>query len=186
MALCVGKPHTTTYIVQRQQNMEQSQIPPPSPQLPNHNNSPGISTIPNNRRDATATTGEEDGPTSSPPRDEANQLDVSACDTSRESDLSATASPEREFSIRATNFDRGQLKLRIASKRVNKKTANAPGSSGSHNKECASSPGSEDNESTEVFKSTTKSTDIAQDNLDVSDIKESSTSKKVRLHYLNV
>ena len=161
--------------------MEQSQIPPPSPQLPNHNNSPGISIVSNNGGDATATTREEDGPASSPAREEASQLDVSACDTSRESNLSATASPEREFSIRATNFDRGQLKLRIASKRVNKKTTNALGSSGSsNNKECTSSPHCEDNESTEVFKSTTKSTDIAQDNFDVSDIKESSASKKVR------
>ena len=84
-----------------------------------------------------ATTREEDGPASSPPRGEASQLDVSACDTSRESDLSTTASPEREFSIRATNFDRGQLKLRIASKPVNKKfdsgssNSNSDGSDGS-------------------------------------------------------
>ena len=139
--------------------MEQSQIPP---QL--SSNSPGT---PNNRDDTT--TG--DGPT------EANQLDVSACDTSRESDLSTT-SPEREFSIRETNFDRGQLKLRIASKRVNKKT-NVPGSSGG-NKECVSSPSSGD-ESTEDFKSTKTTDIIAQDNLDNSDIKEpTSTSKKVR------
>ena len=128
------------------------------------------------RGDATAR--EEDGPASSPPRGEANQLDVSACDASRESDLSTTASPEREFSIRATNFDRGQLKLRIASKPVNKKF----GSGSSNSKESVSSPGSEDHEGTEVFKSTPKSTDIAQDNLDTSDINDSSASKKVRLN----
>lgn len=153
--------------------MEQSQIPPPSPHLPNHDNSPGTNTV---HGDATAR--EEDGPASSPPRGEANQLDVSACDTSRESDLSTTASPEREFSIRATNFDRGQLKLRIASKPVNKKFD----SGSSNSKESVSSPGSEDDEGTEVFKSTPKSTDIAQDNLDTSDINDSSASKKVRLN----
>ena len=160
--------------------MEQSQIPPP-PQLPNHNNSPGTNTV---QGDATATTREEDGPASSPPRGEANQLDVSACNTSRESDLSMTASPEREFSIRATNFDRGQLKLRIASKPVNKKSTSTSGSGSSNNKESVSSPGNEDNEGTEVFKSTPKSTDIAQDNLDTSDINDSSASKKVGIMYV--
>ena len=157
--------------------MEQSQIPPPSPHLPNHDNSPGTNTV---RRDATAR--EEDGPASSPPRGEANQLDVSMCDTSRESDLSTTASPEREFSIRATNFDRGQLKLRIASKPVNKKF----GSGSSNSKESVSSPGSEDDKGTEVFKSTPKRTDIAQDNLDTSDINDSSASKKVRLKCMSL
>ena len=131
------------------------------------------------RGDATAR--EEDA--SSPPRGEANQLDVSACDTSRESDLSTTASPEREFSIRATNFDRGQMKLRIASKPVHKKFGSGSSNNKeSNNKESVSSPGSEDDGGTEVFKSTPKSTDIAQDNLDTSDINDSSASKKVRLN----
>ncbi len=58
--------------------------------------------------------------TQTPSKDaEASELDVSKCGTDITGDKWGR-SPEREFSIRATNFDRGQLKLRIASKRVKK------------------------------------------------------------------
>ncbi len=58
--------------------------------------------------------------TQTPSKDaEASESDVSKCGTDITGDKWGR-SPEREFSIRATNFDRGQLKLRIASKRVKK------------------------------------------------------------------
>ncbi len=141
--------------------MEQSQIPP---QLSNDSLGPARPT-PSKDGDA--------APSSPPSGDtaaEPSHLDVSAaCDTSRESDLSA-ASPEREFSIRATNFDRGQLKLRIASKRVNKKTPSAL------DKECASDSG---DESTELCRAATKNTEITVDNEDNAEINQASAPKKV-------
>lgn len=111
--------------------MEQSQIPP---QLSNSKTSASL-------------------------QDEQDQIDVSTIDTSLESDKSV-ASTEREFSIRATNFDRGQLKLRIASKRVKKP-----------NKDCASSPESLacDDVSEKQDSKASKATDLAQDNLDILD-----------------
>ncbi len=153
--------------------MEQGQIPP---QLSNSTSSPGPATpAKKSRAEGSEALSSSKCSREGTAEEAAGQLDVSTatCDTSRDSDVSTAASPEREFSILPTNFDRGQLKLRIASKPVNRKA-----SSCAPDKECESSPSGSGDEGTEVFQST--KSDITECNLDSSVIKEASTSKKVR------